>query len=79
MGFYQGCHGQDAIMTRILIPVDQDMAEQQLKEAVLTFTILYMAGDQDRESKDSEVAGMFEEDLDKCCEDFLLQHFGLKV
>ena len=55
------------------------MAEQQLKEAVLAYTILYMAGDQDRESKDSELAGMYEEDLDKCCEDFLLQHFGLKV
>ena len=58
----------------------EDMAEQQLKEAVLAFTILYMAGDRGRDSGDSEAAGgLSQQELDQRCEDFLLEHFGLKV
>lgn len=58
----------------------EDMAEQQLKEAVLAFTILYMAGNQDRGAReDGDVSGLSEGELDKRCEDFLLEHFGLKV
>ena len=57
----------------------EDMAEQQLKEAVLAYAILYMSGDKGKESTHEEAAGVTEHQLDLLCEDFLLMHFGLKV
>lgn len=45
------------------------MAEQQLKEAVIAYTLLYM-------NIEDELS---QEQLDGLCERFLEEHFGLKV
>uniref|UniRef100_A0A7S0RVW3 Uncharacterized protein n=1 Tax=Chlamydomonas leiostraca TaxID=1034604 RepID=A0A7S0RVW3_9CHLO len=56
---------QEGVVSMLL----EDMAEQQLKEAVLAYTLLYM-NIEDELSRDK---------LDELCEDFLEQHFALKV
>ncbi|GFH31523.1 uncharacterized protein HaLaN_30584 [Haematococcus lacustris] len=46
----------------------EDMAEQQLKEAVLAYTLLLMHGEE-----------VSQEELDQLCEAFLEEHFGLRI
>ena len=55
----------------------EGMEEQQLKEAVMAYTMLYLSGGPS--GGDDSAAGITEGQLDRMCEDFLLQHFGLKV
>lgn len=57
---------QEGVLSMLL----EDMAEQQLKEAVIAYIILFMAGDE---------GGASMQELDKRCEDFLEEHFGLKL
>jgi hypothetical protein len=49
----------------------EDMADQQLKEAVLCYSILYLIGDLE--------GGATEEELDVKCEDWLEENFGIKL
>lgn len=58
----------------------EDMADQQLKEIVIAYTMLFMAGaDEGGGSLHDRDAGLTEAQLDRRCEDFLVEHFGLKV
>lgn len=61
------CDSQEGVVSMLM----EGMAEQQLKEAVLCYSILYLMGDLD--------GGATEEELDVKCEDFLEENFGLKI
>ena len=58
----------------------EDMADQQLKEIVIAYAMLFMAGaDEGGGSLHDRDAGLTEAQLDRRCEDFMVEHFGLKV
>jgi len=55
----------------------EDMAEQQLKEAVIGYMMLFLSGGTG--GSDDASAGVNQAQLDLMCEEFLQLHFGLKV
>ena len=58
----------------------EDMADQQLKEIVIAYAMLFLAGaDEGGGSLHDRDAGLTEAQLDRRCEDFMVEHFGLKV
>ena len=61
------CDSQEGVVSMLM----EGMADQQLKEAVLCYSILYLMGDLE--------GGATEEELDVKCEDFLEENFGLKI
>ena len=58
------CDSQEGVVSMLM----EGMADQQLKEAVLCYSILYLMGDLE--------GGATEEELDVKCEDFLEENFG---
>ncbi len=76
--YYKTNDAQEGVISMLL----EDMADQQLKEAVLAYTLLFMYGFDDNKHASTVVEGgkgATEAELDKECEDFLEEHFGLKL
>lgn len=57
---------QEGVVSMLL----EDMAEQQLKETVIAYILLHLGG---------EDGGLKLDELDRRCEDWLEEHFSLKV